>query len=333
MYGVPFKIISDHKALSTILKGQKRNKTYSSRLTRWVDRLLPFDFEVIHGPGRTLGLADYLSRNPTIHNESSINANTLWDEWFTVNIVSEMKTNLLMNRNAIRGERQPIRIENSAAEQKGEQSNSDAANGLKQTIKDALNENNYATAVEMTEREREEQQLQAIARKPPIKRPITLALIDKNSNTPLKSSIQRIGETILAGTYKSDQTLQKVITLIQHYDEKQFKKFPKVWQNRFNELSLDENNFLYLDERLVIPEELRRPIFRSLHWGHPGRDSMLQAVADIWWPQIHREIVLLAQTCNQCKDSGKNLKTIKPQSNFWKINRRGCFQRRISCRL
>ena len=105
VYGVPFKIISDHKALSTILKGQKGNKTYSSRLTRWVDRLLPFDFEVIHGPGRTLGIADYLSRNPTIHNESSINAKTLWDEWFTINIVSEMKTNLLMNRNAIRGER------------------------------------------------------------------------------------------------------------------------------------------------------------------------------------------------------------------------------------
>ena len=315
VYGVPFKIISDHKALSTILKGQKGNKTYSSRLTRWVDRLLPFDFEVIHGPGRTLGIADYLSRNPAIHNESSINAKTLWDEWSTVNIVSEMKTNLLMNRNAIRGERQPIRNENSAADQKGEQSSSDAANGLKQTIKNALNENNF----EMTEREREEQQLQAFAIKPPIKRPITSALLDKNSNTPLKSSIRKIGENILAGTYESDQTLQKFIKLLQHYDEKQFKKLPKVWQNRFNELSLDENIFIYVDERLVIPEELRRPIFRSLHWGHPGRDWMLQAVADIWWPQIHREIVLLAQTCNQCKDSGKNLKTIKSQSSFGKL--------------
>ena len=46
---------------------------------------------------------------------------------------------------------------------------------------------------------------------------------------------------------------------------------------------------------------------------------MLQAVADIWWPQIHRETVLLAQTCSQCKDSGKKLKTLIPQSNFGKI--------------
>ena len=72
----------------------------------------------------------------------------------------------------------------------------------------------------------------------------------------MKSSIQRIGENILAGTYESDQTLQSVIKLLQQYDEKQFKKLPKIWQNRFSELSLDENNFIYVDERLVIPEEI-----------------------------------------------------------------------------
>ena len=46
---------------------------------------------------------------------------------------------------------------------------------------------------------------------------------------------------------------------------------------------------------------------------------MLQAVADIWWPQIHRKIVLLAQTCNQWKDSGKNVKTLNPQSKIGKL--------------
>ena len=121
------------------LVGQKGNKTYFSRLTRWVDRLLLFEYEVLHGSDRTLGITDYLSRNPSFHNESSIKAKTLWDEWFIVNIVSEKKTNLLANRNAIRGEWQPIRNENFAAEQTCEHTSSDAANGLKQTIKDALN--------------------------------------------------------------------------------------------------------------------------------------------------------------------------------------------------
>ena len=124
---------------------------------------------------------------------------------------------------------------------------------------------------------------------------------------------------MLAATYDCDPLLQSIIALLQNFDQKKFNKLPKIWQQRYKELRLDENNFIYNDERLVIPEELRRPIFRSLHWGHPGRDTMLQAVADIWWPRIHREIVLLAQSCSRCQKAGKNLKTIQKQSEYGKL--------------
>ena len=77
VYGDAFKIISDRNALATVLTGQKANKTYSSRLTRWVDQLLLFDIGVKHGPGRTLGIADYLSRNPSPIIESSVESSTL----------------------------------------------------------------------------------------------------------------------------------------------------------------------------------------------------------------------------------------------------------------
>ena len=43
VYGVHFKIISD-QALMSVLKPNRGNKTYSSRLTRWVDRLT-FNFK------------------------------------------------------------------------------------------------------------------------------------------------------------------------------------------------------------------------------------------------------------------------------------------------
>ena len=46
---------------------------------------------------------------------------------------------------------------------------------------------------------------------------------------------------------------------------------------------------------------------------------MLQAVADNWSPQIHREVVLFAQTCSQCRQVGKNSKTLIPQSDFGKL--------------
>ena len=47
VYGVKFLVNSDHKALASVLKPNRSNKTFSSRLTRWVDRLLPFEFQVI----------------------------------------------------------------------------------------------------------------------------------------------------------------------------------------------------------------------------------------------------------------------------------------------
>ena len=64
VYGVQFKIIYDHIALMSVLKSNRRFKTFSSRLTRWVDRLLPFEFEVVNVAGSTLGMVGYLSRHP-----------------------------------------------------------------------------------------------------------------------------------------------------------------------------------------------------------------------------------------------------------------------------
>ena len=46
VYGVRFGVVSDNKVLQSVLKSNKGNKTVSSRLTRWVDRLLPFDFNL-----------------------------------------------------------------------------------------------------------------------------------------------------------------------------------------------------------------------------------------------------------------------------------------------
>ena len=72
VYGEKFQIISDHKALASVLKPNRGNTTFSSRLPRWVDGLLPYEFEITHAPGRVLGFADYLSRHP-----SEIKGNTL----------------------------------------------------------------------------------------------------------------------------------------------------------------------------------------------------------------------------------------------------------------
>ena len=69
------------------------------------------------------------------------------------------------------------------------------------------------------------------------------------------------------------------------------KNLDSPWRERSNALSLDENNLLYIDDRLVILKTLQAPIENSLHWGHSWRDNMLQQINDIWWPRVHRELL------------------------------------------
>ena len=64
MCGKEFTVITDHRALLSILKEHRSNKSYNSRLSRWVDRLLPYQFSIEHLPGAKMGLVDYISRNP-----------------------------------------------------------------------------------------------------------------------------------------------------------------------------------------------------------------------------------------------------------------------------
>ena len=86
-----FLIVTDHKALVSLLNGNnKKNKTMFSRLTRWLDRLIPFDFQVEHKPGAKIGLADYLSRHPSLEPQPV----STYDSMFTVAKISRIRSAL-----------------------------------------------------------------------------------------------------------------------------------------------------------------------------------------------------------------------------------------------
>ena len=75
-------MISDHKVLLTLLNSSpKENKTFFSQLTRWYDRLVPYDFKVEHRQGSKMGMADYLSRFPSAEAPPETSH---YDENFTV---------------------------------------------------------------------------------------------------------------------------------------------------------------------------------------------------------------------------------------------------------
>ena len=64
LYGRRFTLVTDHQALISALQCNKNHKIHQSRLTRWIDRLLPFDFDIKPLAGSKMGLTDYISRHP-----------------------------------------------------------------------------------------------------------------------------------------------------------------------------------------------------------------------------------------------------------------------------
>ena len=268
VYGVKFKIISDHKALMTVLKPNRGNKTFSSRLTRWVDRLLPFEFEVVHVAGRTLGMADYLSRHPSELEGATIKAETLWNEWFTVNSVISLN-NVLEN-----GELTSEQAEVAKRENESNSINRVAKANLKQPIR---------TREERISRDKSKKHCRVTTR------------VNKMSDK--SPSIKLLNEKLLPANYVADKLIQRVISLVKTYNKTGVSRLPSPWREKFQSFSIDDKNLLYMDNRLVIPQSMRSMIMCSLHYGHPGRDSMLAMVEDIWWPRIHREIIDQARLC------------------------------------
>ena len=69
------------------MKEHLPNKSYNSRLTRWVDRLLPFVFNIKHIPGAKMGLVDNISRQP--NQEAKVT--NKYDEEFAVATVTRIR--------------------------------------------------------------------------------------------------------------------------------------------------------------------------------------------------------------------------------------------------
>ena len=76
IYGKPIKLLTDHQALEPLIKRNRSNKTYSARLTRWLDRLAHFTINVNHIAGIQLALTDYLSRNPSTPKRTTKNTSS-----------------------------------------------------------------------------------------------------------------------------------------------------------------------------------------------------------------------------------------------------------------
>ena len=70
-------MITDHQALVSALQCKKTDRD------RWIDRLLPFDFDIKYLAGSKMGLIDYISRHPVEKPQPP----AYWDEQFVVALI------------------------------------------------------------------------------------------------------------------------------------------------------------------------------------------------------------------------------------------------------
>ena len=97
LYGKIYSVVTDHRALLSILKEHRSNKSYNSRLSRWIDRLLPYNFTIEHMPRAKICLVDYISRNPFARAKKI----STYDEHFVVATIFKIRIsmkNLIKNK-------------------------------------------------------------------------------------------------------------------------------------------------------------------------------------------------------------------------------------------
>ena len=246
----------------------------------------PFEFEGAHVAGRTLGMADYLSRHPTELQGASLKVEALWNEWFTVNSVIRVKDVL----------------EDGTQESRPSESKRYSVNRKNQIkARKPIRERDERNSLEPSK--------------------IHCATNLNKRSMSENSAIQLFNEKLLPANYFADETIQRVIAIVNNYNKTAVSRLPSPWRETFRSFSTDERNFLNMENRLVIPQSMRAMITCSLHYGHPRRDAMLSMVSDIWWPRILREVIEQARLCEQWLQSGKNLKGIQSQTETGKTSK------------
>ena len=77
-----------------------------------------------------------------------------------------------------------------------------------------------------------------------------------------------------------------------------------------SEITVGNNNLLYLNQRLIIPSVSRSLILKNLHTGHVGiSKSVVKAQNTVYWPGINNDIESYIKKCDICnKYSNSNTK-------------------------
>ena len=141
------------------------------------------------------------------------------------------------------------------------------------------------------------------------------AALDEN-NWDLEQTVQETEKNfstdlqLLMTETTNDPTLLKTLVSL---ERQQHELIPEDYQMHKRKLS-SRFGLVFIEDKIIVPKNLRATIISLLHKGHPAINKMTLATRDFWWPRMTEAIQKKCETCLPCKMSGKNIKPNLPST-------------------
>ena len=128
--------------------------------------------------------------------------------------------------------------------------------------------------------------------------------IDYNKSPDyLKHLYKVFGENFIAEATRSDPQNKNLLQIIEQKNKDTLKHYSRYWQSLNRDLSTTPTGCILYDGKHFIPTQLSKLVMNLIHRNHPGQSGVMHLANLIWFPRIHREIVILTQNVHHASKS------------------------------
>ena len=115
---------------------------------------------------------------------------------------------------------------------------------------------------------------------------------------------------LLMNETTNDPTLLKTLVCL---ERQQHEQIPDEYLPHKKKLST-RFGLVFIEDKIIVPKNLRTTIISLLHKGHPANNKMTTAARQFWWPKMTEAIQKKCESCIPCKMSGRNIKPNIPST-------------------
>uniref|UniRef100_A0A7I4Y6B5 RNA-directed DNA polymerase n=1 Tax=Haemonchus contortus TaxID=6289 RepID=A0A7I4Y6B5_HAECO len=148
---------------------------------------------------------------------------------------------------------------------------------------------------------------------------VVIATIEKDASTIFVNAVSSlpVDARKIAEETSKDPNLKEVLHFVRSGEWPKKSDVAKRFNSLKESLST-QNGCLLIEDRIVIPDTLRKAVLSELHDGHPGMTRMKMLARNyVYWTNINDDIETFVRTCRRCQESAKN--PVKTTLHSWPI--------------